>query len=92
MREAGLPAPRMNRRLSGKGRDAVWDEHQVVAEIDGWKWHGVDRIAFEADRRRSNERIAAGWLPLRFTWRRLRDDRLAVAAEVGAALALRRSL
>ena len=90
VREAGLPRPRMNQRLDGKGRDAVWDDHRVVAEIDGWKWHGVDPIAFEADRRRSNERIAAGWLPLRFTWKRLRDDRLAVAAEVGAALARRR--
>lgn len=91
VREAGLPAPKLNKRRGGKGWDAVWDEHEVIAEIDGWKWHGVDAVAFEADRRRNNERIAAGWLPLRFTWKRMRDDRLAVAAELAVALSRARA-
>lgn len=87
-RNAGLPAPRMNRRRGRNGRDAIFDEARVIVELDGFAFHG-DRVAFEQDRRRDAERAANGWLTVRFTWRRLRDEPTAVAAELAAILALR---
>ena len=59
-------------------------------EIDGFGFHG-DRVAFEADRARDAERASRGWMTVRFTWRQIRDDRMAVAAELAAALSLRGS-
>ncbi len=90
VRGAGLPSPRMNRRLDGKGRDAVWEDERVIAEIDGWAWHGVDPIAFEADRSRGTGSASRGWLPLSFSFKRIRDQPLAVTAELAAVLSLRR--
>lgn len=88
VRLAGLPTPRMNRRRAGKGRDAVWDRPRVVAEVDGFGFHG-DRFAFENDRARDAERAAHGWLTLRFTWRQIRDRPLEVAARLSAVLSAR---
>ena len=89
VRAAGLPPPRMNRRVDGKGRDAVWDDEKVIAEIDGWTFHGVDPVAFEADRSRGTGSAARGWMPLSFSYKRIRDHPLAVAAELSAVLRLR---
>jgi very-short-patch-repair endonuclease len=91
VRAAGLPAPRMNKRLDGKGRDAIWDAEKVIVEIDSRTWHAVDVIAFEGDRARDTGQAARGWLPMRFTFTRIRDAPVAVAAELAAALSLRRS-
>ena len=89
VRAAGLPPPRMNRRVDGKGRDAVWETHKVIAEVDSWTFHGVDPVAFEADRSRGTGGAARGWLPLSFSFKRIRDEPLKVAAELSAALSLR---
>ncbi len=91
VRGAGLPSPRMNKRRDGKGRDAVWDDERVIAEIDSRTFHGLDVIAFEGDRARDSGQAARGWLPLRFTFTRIRDEPLAVAAELAAVLSLRRA-
>lgn len=88
IRAAGLPAARVNRRSGGKERDLRWDAAHVIVEIDGFGTHD-DRIAFEADRSRDTERAAAGWLTLRFTWRRIRDRPLEVVAQLSAALSSR---
>ena len=91
VRAAALKAPRANRRRGSKARDFVYDNEKVIVEIDGFTFHG-DRTAFEQDRRRDAERAARGWLTVRFTWRRLRDEPLAVAAELAAVLAARAEL
>ena len=47
--------------------DVLFEKLKVIAEVDGWEYHGT-RDAFENDRRRRNELEAAGYLVLNFTW------------------------
>lgn len=74
---AGLPAPRTNERLLISGRwfefDAHWPGERIAVELDGWQFHRT-RERFESDRARDVLLTAAGWTPLRFTWRRISDD------------------
>ncbi len=45
----------------------------LVVEADGFEFHR-DRDAFERDRRRDADLVAAGWRVMRITWRQFRDD------------------
>jgi very-short-patch-repair endonuclease len=54
----------------------------VVVELDSWEYHGT-RAAFERDRRRDRILVAAGWRPLRVTWRDL-DEPGALEGELRA--------
>jgi len=83
---AGLPPPETNVVVLGRERDAVWRAQRLVVEIDSWQFHG-HREAFEGDRHRDQDLIAAGWRVLRFTARQLRDEPLRVAALLALALA-----
>jgi very-short-patch-repair endonuclease len=68
--------------------DQLWPEQRVVVEADGRETHDT-ASAFERDRRRDVALQLAGFLVLRFTRRRLREEPGAVLREVAAALALR---
>jgi very-short-patch-repair endonuclease len=57
-------------------------------EIDGWRYHGT-RQAFERDRRKDAALQAAGYRVVRITYRRLRDEPIALSAQLGALLAVR---
>ncbi len=46
--------------------DFLFDDIKLILEIDGREHHG-SREAFEADRRRQNQLVEAGWTILRFT-------------------------
>ena len=65
--------------------DFCHPEARLLIELDGFQHHGV-RSAFEADRRRDAVTAAAGWLTLRFTWRRVTDEAPKVAKEVAAVI------
>lgn len=67
---AGLPRPRKNARVAGHEVDMYWPEQGVVVEVDGYAFHS-GREAFELDRRRDADLIAAGCRVVRFTWRRI---------------------
>ena len=54
-------------------------------ELDGYQFHGT-RAAFERDRRKDAALLAAGYRTMRLTWRRLAEEPLRVAAELGATL------
>lgn len=56
-----------------------------MVEVDSWRFHKT-RQAFEADRRRDAKLVTAGWRVLRVTYRRLRDEPWAVAADIAALL------
>lgn len=84
--KAQLPLPVFNHLLAGRERDAVWLEHRIVLEIDGFATHGGQR-AFHADRRRDQDVAAAGYLPLRATWPQLTGEPEALVARLAAALA-----
>lgn len=83
---AGLPAPVVNRRDGSDIPDFHWPEHRLIVEVDGWATHGR-RAAFEEDRARDAARAAAGVVTVRFTWRRITEQPLLVAAQLAAVLA-----
>jgi very-short-patch-repair endonuclease len=81
-----LPQPRVNTIVEGYEVDFAWPAERLIVETDGWQAHGT-RAAFEADRRRDAELIAAGWRVMRITWRRIEREPGAVAGQLAGALA-----
>ena len=89
VRGAGLPEPLVNVRRHGFELDFLWPRErgrEIAVEIDGYAFHG-GRAAFERDRRRDGILYAARIDVLRFTWRRLTEEPLAVVAEIATAAA-----
>jgi Protein of unknown function (DUF559) len=86
---AGLPRPvtQLAVRLSN-GRvlhpDIAWREFRVAVEYDG-AWHGDDD-RLDVDRERLNQLVAAGWIVLHVTSRRLYRDFPGILREVTEAL------
>jgi predicted transcriptional regulator of viral defense system len=76
--EAGLPRPRVNvwvpLRNGGVEVDFSWPEQRLVVETDGHATHR-SRDAFEADRRRDQQLMVAGWRVARFTWHQVAHER-----------------
>ena len=83
--EYGLPRPLLNGTLPIRGRllkpDCMWPEQRLIAELDGRDVHGTVQ-AFEGDRLRDREMLVEGWRSTRITWRQLRDERPALAADL----------
>ncbi|WFE62626.1 hypothetical protein [Micromonospora sp. WMMD714] len=67
--------------------DLAWPEFRVAMEYDG-HWH-TDPDQLHRDRRRLNQLVAAGWIVLHVTSRRLTDDFPGVVREVRTVLAQR---
>ncbi|WP_433313840.1 endonuclease domain-containing protein [Micromonospora sp. CA-269861] len=89
---AGLPRPAVQhpvRLPSGVvlHPDLAWPQYRVAVEYDG-KWHS-DPEQLHRDRRRLNQLVAAGWLVLHVTSRRLHGEFPAVLREVRDALVSR---
>jgi very-short-patch-repair endonuclease len=67
---AGLREPTQQHRVTLAGRrcriDLAYPEISVAMEVDGWEHHR-SRTAFDRDRARENDFVAAGWRVLRFT-------------------------
>lgn len=76
-RRYGLPDPVPNHRIEIGGRvrllDAAWPDAKVDLEFDGFRAHMV-RTAFDEDRLRQNDLVAAGWLVFRATSNLLRRE------------------
>ena len=89
-RAAHLPAPRMNARVNGYEVDACWPAQRLVVEIDGWRYHRTRR-RFEDDRRKDAALQVAGYRVVRITYRRLREEPYAIAAELAVLLDARLS-
>jgi very-short-patch-repair endonuclease len=88
IRQAQLPLPETNVRVHGHEVDALWRAQRLIVEIDGFDAHGT-RAAFERDRARDAQLVAAGHRVIRITWRQLRDEPHRVVATLAAALAQR---
>jgi very-short-patch-repair endonuclease len=84
IRAARLPRPETNVRVERHEVDFLWRAARLVAEVDGYAFHGT-RGAFERDRRRDADLQAAGWRVLRITWRRLAEEPEAVVATLARA-------
>jgi hypothetical protein len=81
----GLPTPEVNATIEGHEADFVWPEERLLAETDGWAAHGT-RTAFERDRRRDADLLAAGWRMLRISHERLGREPDWVAERIAEAL------
>lgn len=77
--------PRTNARVTGREVDFLWERERLVVEVDGWAWHS-SRNRFENDRQRDAALAAAGYTVLRITWRRIKDEPLAVVAQIAFML------
>jgi very-short-patch-repair endonuclease len=81
----GLPRPRLNGTLPIRGRllrpDCMWPAQRLLVELDGGAVHRTKR-AFESDRQRDRILLAEGWRSTRVTWRQLRDEPAAIAADL----------
>jgi predicted transcriptional regulator of viral defense system/very-short-patch-repair endonuclease len=89
VREAGLPAPETNVKITARRRryeiDCLWREQRVAVELDGRAAH-ARTAAFEPDRRKDAALNAIGLRPLRFTWLRVSREPADVIAELDATL------
>ncbi len=85
----GLPRPQLNVVLGGYEVDAYFQAEQVIVELDGWGFHS-NRDAFERDRVRDADALAAGIETLRITWGRLRQRPADEASRLRIILARRR--
>ena len=85
-----LPTPVFNAGLFVGGRwfecDCLWRAERLVVELDGRAAHGTS-AAFELDRARDRMLHAAGWRVVRVTWRQLRREPEAIAADLSRILA-----
>ena len=89
LREAGITGWRANHLVRIGGRryfiDVAFPRALLAIEVDGLAHHS-DRLAFQRDRRRQNDLVAAGWTILRFTWDDLVHRPHDVIARIVAAL------
>lgn len=88
IREAELPVPRMNVRIGRYTVDALWEDRDLVAEVDSFRFHR-SRKRFEEDRGRDADLQGRGFLVTRVTWRQMTEHRVATAARLGAVHAVR---
>lgn len=83
--EAGLPRPRWNTIVTVGDKsfeaDLLWEEERLIVETDGEKTHGTP-VAFQEDRKRDQELLAAGYRTARVTWAQLEYEADAVVTRV----------
>jgi very-short-patch-repair endonuclease len=86
---AGLPIPQVNARVHTAQRvlevDLLWPDHRFAVEADSRRHHAIE-VAFERDRRRDRELLAAGYGVLRVTWREAEREPTAVLAAIRSEL------
>jgi very-short-patch-repair endonuclease len=91
IRSGGIPEPLMNAMLLGYEVDCYWPDARLVAEVDGYAWHG-SRRSFHRDRQRDSALGAAGIQVLRISWQQLTDERDRTLVELGVTVAQRTTL
>jgi hypothetical protein len=87
-RRYGLPEPDMEATVCGYEVDALFARERLIVELDGWPFHS-SRVAFEDDRRRDADTLAAGFATIRITRKRYDEERDAEAARLQEILARR---
>jgi very-short-patch-repair endonuclease len=85
IRDARLPSPVYNVNVCGYEVDAFWTTARLVLEVDGFATHGHP-AAFERDRRKDQDLVAAGYQVLRTTWRQITGEPLVLVARIAQAL------
>ncbi len=67
LRASRLPDPVRQHPVGKRRIDFAYPEAKIAIELDGLRDH-FSAAAFQNDRRRQNEIVLAGLVPLRFTW------------------------
>jgi very-short-patch-repair endonuclease len=89
LRSAGARGFHCGFPASGFLIDIAFPEAKVAIEVDGWAWH-MDAVRAQADKRRQNALVRAGWTILRYTWHDLVERPRDVLAEIAAEVELAR--
>jgi hypothetical protein len=84
-REHAIPPPTMNTTAAELEVDALWPEHRLVVELDGYEFHR-SRAAFERDRERDVQLQLAGYRVLRYTARQIARNPRAIAEQLRRVL------
>jgi very-short-patch-repair endonuclease len=83
-----LPQPAMNVQLHGFEVDCLWPDHDLVVELDSYRFHS-SRAAFERDKRRDAELHAHGLTTIRLTYLQVTTQQRWVATKLRPSLAPR---
>jgi very-short-patch-repair endonuclease len=86
IRQAGLPLPLFNADVGPWKVDALWPEHRLAVEINGYAAHSSP-WAHDRDHRKEQHLLAAGLATRRFTALQAIDEPALVIAGIAAALA-----
>jgi very-short-patch-repair endonuclease len=84
-----LPKPVTDTYLLGYEIDVLYPEERVIVELDGYEFHS-DRDSFERDRERDVVMLAADYVTVRITKRRMRSSPVREAARLNDILQARR--
>jgi very-short-patch-repair endonuclease len=82
-----IPFPEVNVKVGVYKVDALWRKERVIVEVDGGDGHGT-RAQMERDRERDLVLRASGHRVRRYTWRQVKSQHVAVAADLRRALGL----
>ena len=85
IRAARLPRPLVNAHVGGYEVDFFWPEHQLVLEVDGFRFHAT-KGTFERDRRKDADLRRAQIAVARITWRMIEGEPYALVADVAREL------
>ncbi len=88
LKAAELPQPLTGYRIGTYEADFAWPQAKLVVEFDSFKYHG-HRSAFRRDRKRATDITANGWSVMPLTWDQLKNEPLALVANISRAIALR---
>ena len=88
-RRHGLPIPRVNVVVAGHRVDVLFEDEKVIVELDGRRFHD-GYAAFDSDRDRDADTLAAGYVTIRITWNRLKQQPAREAARLHSILQTRR--
>lgn len=86
IREARLPHPQVNAEFGPFEVDFLWPQARYAIEADSLSWHLTPERQ-RRDRRKDRYLAECGIRLRRVRWQELAEERLALAAEVAAALA-----
>lgn len=81
-----LPPAMFHARVAGFEVDFLLVGTPIVLECDGWSFHGRTRLQFERDRDRDAALMAAGYVPVHFTYWQIIKQPKVVARRIEAAL------
>ncbi len=83
-----LPRPEVNQKIAGHEVDALWRDQRLIVELDTRDYHGHEQ-AFERDRDKDADLLAAGYATVRVTGPRLDESPAREADRLRALLATR---